>query len=317
MGIRIFAYRTWMGLAALSLPAASTATDVSVQQWEIGMEVRATGLCTGIVATLPVPMDWPEQRVRVLHEHRTEQVTGLRYRTLGDGVQQLVISIPRLEAGDTAEVRLRLEIARRPVRAPSETHDFRIPARISRELRPFMGNSPLIETTHPQIRALADQIVQEPSGAWQQVEAIYDWVLENIEYEFDEELQGALAALQTGRGDCEERTSLFIALCRNMGVPARSVWVPGHCYPEFYLEDSSGQGHWFPCQSAGERQFGAMDDLRPVLQKGDEFRVPGEREAKRYVAETFRARHASVPPQVRFIRRQLVSEEGTDLGCSI
>lgn len=300
-----FALPTWICLTALSVPVPSGATETSIQQWELGMVVRSPGLCTGVVATLPIPMDWPEQRVQVLDESHTSQVSALRYRTLGEGVRQLVISIPRLEPGDEAEVRVRLQVARRPIRAPREPHSLQIPERIPRELRTFMGNSPLIETTHPQIRQLADQLVQEEVGAWQQVEAIYDWVWENIEYEFDEQLQGALAALQTRRGDCEERTSLFIALCRNMGVPARSVWVPGHCYPEFYLEDSSGRGHWFPCQSAGVRQFGAMDDLRPILQKGDEFRVPGEGAPQRYVSETFRARHATVNPQVEFIRRQL------------
>ena len=38
---------------------------------------------------------------------------------------------------------------------------------------------------------------------------------------------------------------------------------------EFYLLDSEGQGHWFPCQSAGTPSFGTMPDLRPILQRGD------------------------------------------------
>ena len=52
------------------------------------------------------------------------------------------------------------------------------------------------------------------------------------------------------------------------------VWVPGHCYPEFYLEDAEGRGHWIPCQAAGTRAFGSMPEHRPILQKGDNFRVP-------------------------------------------
>ena len=68
-------------------------------------------------------------------------------------------------------------------------------------------------------------------------------------------------------------------------MPARTVWVPGHCYPEFYLEDAEGKGHWFPCQAAGVRSFGGIDEKRPILQKGDNFTVPKRREKQRYVSE--------------------------------
>ena len=97
---------------------------------------------------------------------------------------------------------------------------------------------------------------------------------------------------EDGFGDCEELTSLFVAMCRVAGIPARSVWVPGHCYPEFYLEDEQGEGHWYPCQAAGTRIFGAMPEARPVLQKGDNFRIPGSRQPQRYVQETVTAKNA-------------------------
>ena len=83
-----------------------------------------------------------------------------------------------------------------------------------------------------------------------------------------------MAALKDKTGDCEELTSLFIALCRASDIPARTVWVPGHCYPEFYLEDDEGKGHWFPCQAAGSRAFGGIPEQKPILQKGDNFSVP-------------------------------------------
>ena len=38
--------------------------------------------------------------------------------------------------------------------------------------------------------------------------------------------------------------------------PARTVRVPGHVYPEFYLLDEDGKGRWFPCQVSGTRDFG-------------------------------------------------------------
>jgi hypothetical protein len=101
-------------------------------------------------------------------------------------------------------------------------------------------------------------------------------------------------------------TSLFVALCRNARIPARMVWIPDHCYPEFYLEDGEGKGHWFPCQAAGTRQFGRMDEYRPVLQKGDRFKVPEKRQPQRYVAEFFKCdRTVKRDPRPEFIREML------------
>jgi hypothetical protein len=93
-------------------------------------------------------------------------------------------------------------------------------------------------------------------------------------------------------------TSLFVALCRANGIPARTVRVPGHCYPEFYLLERNGKGHWFPCQAAGTRAFGAMPDPRPVLQKGDNVSATDPRTNKKKT-------------QVRFLPETLV---GTPAG---
>ena len=72
-------------------------------------------------------------------------------------------------------------------------------------------------------------------------ELIYDHVRDNVEYR-NGRLKGALAALRDGHGDCEELSSLFIAVCRANKIPARTIWVPNHCYPEFYLVDQDGEG---------------------------------------------------------------------------
>nr|MCU0982344.1 transglutaminase-like domain-containing protein [Pirellulaceae bacterium] len=191
------------------------------------------------------------------------------------------------------------------VAEPDDTVCWSLPGRVAAELRPYLGVSPSIETTHVEIKRLAGEIAQDAPTDWGKVKAIYDWVRANVRYEFDEELRGALTALRAGHGDCEELTSLFIALCRANGVPARSVWIPGHCYPEFYLQTPDGRGRWFPCQAAGAEEFGSMHEARPILQKGDNFRVPGEAAARRYVAEIFRAQNAVANPRVEWVRQPL------------
>ena len=93
-------------------------------------------------------------------------------------------------------------------------------------------------------------------------------------------------------------------MCRAIKVPARMVWVPDHCYPEFYLADDEGTGHWIPCQAAGTRAFGSMPEMRPILQKGDNFKVPEKPKSQRYVAEHVEAKpvRGSRAPKVTFVR---------------
>jgi hypothetical protein len=147
-------------------------------------------------------------------------------------------------------------------------------------------------------------VASEPT-AWQLVEALYDWVRDNVEYK-EGPFKGAMDALKQGHGDCEELSSLFIALCRASGIPARTVWVPGHCYPEFYLSDEEGNGYWFPCQAAGSRDFGGIAEHRPILQKGDNFSDPDRPGKKlRYVSENVTGKHAVVKPKVKFIREPI------------
>ncbi len=299
----------WL-LASVSCGAEADETvrleNPRTQRWQIGLSVEAPGACSGIVATLPVPMNWPEQQVEILSQDLSGQVRSVKFRTLEPGgVQQMEVVIPQLAAGDTATALVTFEVIKSDIVAPGETDGWKRPARKTPELTPYLGVSPSIETTHVEIKRLAGEIGLQAPTDWAKVKAIYDWVRANVRYEFDEELQGALTALRAGHGDCEELTSLFIALCRANGIPARSVWIPGHCYPEFYLQTTASQGRWFPCQAAGAEAFGEMREARPILQKGDSFRVPGQAGSKRYVAEVFRAQNAAASPRVQWIRKPL------------
>jgi hypothetical protein len=71
--------------------------------------------------------------------------------------------------------------------------------------------------------------------------------------------------------------------------------------------DQQGEGHWFPCQVAGTRDFGSMPDHRPILQKGENIKVPEKSEPQRFVAEflTGRGGRGSGQPQVKFVRKLL------------
>ncbi len=259
------------------------------ERWRIGLRLDTNGVaCKDVLATFPIPMPWPEQTVRLLHQDIDPRVDRWTVRTLPGGARQVVMTMAAVPAGASPEVLFELEVARSRILPPQKTDDLVIPKRATGPLKIFLGTSPYIDSGDSRIRAAARKLIaQQHSDAWSHVEAIYDWVREQVEY-VEGDIKTASQALKDGKGDCEEMTSLFVAICRASRIPARMVWIHDHCYPEFYLEDAEGNGTWFPCQAAGTRQFGMMDEYRPVLQKGDRFKVPEKRQPVRYVAEFFR-----------------------------
>lgn len=284
--------------------------EAKTQRWQVGLMITAVNAnCLTTLATVPVPTDWPEQDVREVNREVTGHVSQIRFRTLDNGVKQMLVVIPKIANGQTAQAVITYEVTRREILPPSNTDNLRIPKRPRRDVSVFLGDSPFIETSHSSIKSLAKKIVaeKEKESDWKKVRAIFDWVRENIEYT-NGDLKGARAALRDGNGDCEELTSLFIALCRAKKIPARTVWIPDHCYPEFYLEDQDGKGRWFPCEMTGGDYFGRMPATKPVLQKGDKFKVPEKKgRLQRYVAEWLKVKGVEGPgnPEVRFIRKLL------------
>lgn len=276
------------------------------QRWQVGAVVEAVGgPARGVTVIVPVPSQWPEQQVITVAEDISPRVHSIRYRNVSLGTRLMVVEIPRLDAGETANVLITFEVQKHAIVEPANPQTMKAPRNPPPEVRPYLLPSPYIESQDPRIRALAKQIANGPEAPWQHVEAIFDWVRENIEYQ-EGSLKGAVTALRDGNGDCEELTSLFIALCRASNIPARTVWVPGHCYPEFYLQDEQGRGQWLPCQVAGQRDFGRIFETRPILQKGDNFRIPEDPRPQRYVqiVKSLPGR-GFVHPQVKVIQQPL------------
>ncbi len=288
-------------------PDGATLGEAQVQRLRIGVVVTAAGgACRGIVAYTAVPTDWPEQEVRIVEEDVSPAVK-VNFQMVDNMARCMEVKIPYITAGQEVRALITFEVRRSPILPPDATDEYELPnaKKLPRDLRIYLGPSPLIESRNRKIRKLAKEVGVDEEKAWDRVEAIYDWVREKVNYE-NGPIKGALAALNDGTGDCEELTSLFVAICRAGDIPARTVWVEGHCYPEFYLLDGEGKGHWFPCQAAGSRAFGGIPESRAVLQKGDNIRPPySRRDKQRYLADHLTG--AGGRPKVRFVR-EVVSE---------
>jgi hypothetical protein len=222
----------------------------------------------------------------------------------------MLIKIPFLQKGAEARALVTFEVRTRPILAPKETSDLRPPKKPDRDIKRFLGKSPFIESGNYKIRRTVREITRDLADdvtAWESVEAIYDYVQANIEYEEGDD-KSAVRTLRDGVGDCYSMSALFVALCRTNKVPARMVWVHNHCYPEFFLEDEAGTGYWFPCQVAGARAFGEMPETRPILQKGDSFKIPERpKELLRYASDWASGSkgRGGGEPQIKFVREAL------------
>ena len=273
------------------------------KRWQVGVRVRAVGGSVGpLMGTIPVPTDWPEQQVKVVAEDVTPHVGSITYRVIDGGVKQMVFNIPQIPPNDLAKALITFEVTKHSQLAPTETTGYVIAKNPPKEYRKFLGPSPMIEIANAKIKSLTKELVTGKEGAWAQVESLCDGVREKVKLDKDK-IKGAQAALRDGKADQEDLTALFVACCRIHKVPARMVWIPDSCYAEFYLEDAKGKGFWFPCQVAGDKAFGAQPDQRPILQKGDNFKVPEKKESMRFVNEFLTGKGGGGSPEVEFVRR--------------
>lgn len=270
--------------------------------WKVGLTLAApTGFCANVYFTANVPANWKaEQEVKVANEQFTRHVGQYKYRDGLYGLKQMLVFMPQVPARHTAMAHVTYEVERKTVQAPQNKKALKVTPNLPRDVRFFVGISPLIENRNALLLKKANEITSQAENDWERVELLYDWVRENITYQ-NGSRKGALATLRAGFGEKEDLTSLFIAFCRNLKIPARTVWVPDHNYAEFFLQSPDGQGFWFPCELSGRRSFGEMSDNRPMLLRGDNFKVPEKQEPQRYVAEHLKIKGGS-KPQIRFIR---------------
>lgn len=114
----------------------------------------------------------------------------------------------------------------------------------------------------------------------QQARRLYDWIIDNFEYQYPPKGRSIETTLRTKSGDCGSFAILFAYLCRNEGIDARPVFgfnarsgdYP-HAWAEFFLPEYG----WIPVDlSRGQKDnrdyyFGNLDNQRLTFSKGTNF----------------------------------------------
>ncbi len=102
-----------------------------------------------------------------------------------------------------------------------------------------------IDSTNPAIIAKASELVEGEDDLFKVVFRLASWVDQNVDYELntvtEKASQKASWVLQHRQGVCDEMTSLFIAMARAVGIPAR--FVSGISYTSSPLFDYPWQPH--------------------------------------------------------------------------
>jgi transglutaminase-like putative cysteine protease len=82
-----------------------------------------------------------------------------------------------------------------------------------------------IESDDPKIRELALQIVGDERNVYKFVLLLQSWVQQNVLYPDlgSQYPDDALMCIDEGLGDCAGQSKVFVALCRALGIPARTV----------------------------------------------------------------------------------------------
>ena len=274
--------------------------------WKTGIVVSAIGGggVANVYGTIPVPTDWPEQQVKVVKEDISPTARGVTYRVVDNSIRQMIFEIPAIQAGTSGQALVTFEVTKAAIEPPADPAAYAIPKSAPREVKKYLGASPFIEATNARIRALAKELTAGKEGAWWQLAAIYDGLREKVKVEPIKQA-GAATALKEGKATKEDLTALFVACCRAHKVPARMVWVVDGCYAEFYLEAGKEKGYWFPANLiAKEKEFGQVSDTNPIMQKGDNIKVPENKEAYRFVPEFIKASGiAGGKPRPEFVRQ--------------
>lgn len=92
---------------------------------------------------------------------------------------------------------------------------------VSPETDRYLKAEPFIQSDHPAIQDLAEEITGDATGELEKARRIVRWMQKNIRKRPVLSLPDALATLENRVGDCNEHAVLFAALARACGIPTK------------------------------------------------------------------------------------------------
>lgn len=281
-------------LAALLAPRGRAAPDG--RRFEFLYSVRIGPLPAGDAPAevfVPIASSDPQQQVERVEIQASLPGTEEREETYGNRFWHAHLAHA---AGRTIDVRVRYVIVRsRFESGVIERASARLDGSERRRLARFLGPNRRVPVGAPILRPILDEIQaasRSPSAA-ARARAIYDWVVDHVEYKKVGTGWGngdTYWACNERYGNCTDFHALYISLARTLGIPARfdigfpvpegrrSGEVSGyHCWVQLWLP---GVG-WMPIDASEaskhpelrESYFGAQAADRIRLTTGRDLRL--------------------------------------------
>ncbi len=111
--------------------------------------------------------------------------------------------------------------------AVKDKFSFPLPPQDIEGLEPYLEPTEIIDSDNPLVIAKAAELAEGEDDLFKVAFNLASWVEENIEYDLNtvtsSASQKASWVLQNKQGVCDEMTSLFVAMARSLGIPARFV----------------------------------------------------------------------------------------------
>ena len=121
---------------------------------------------------------------------------------------------------------------------------------MEKKIKKFLKSTYGCESDSPEIQEKLKEILGNESEKEKIAQKLFHWVRDNIRYELVQ-IIGAKGLLTRKTGACVDKSSLYIALCRAAGIPARYIIVSAklntnksislkelnHCAPEIYINN--------------------------------------------------------------------------------
>jgi len=185
-----------------------TFSNAVQSKWKVGTKIiGGRSAASNVLITLPVPADWPEQRVSF------DDVVVDSFRKLDGGIHQLVVKMPRLGAREEVVVSVTCLVTTSQIDAPTDPSVFLKPKTSHRDGKPYTGVSPDINFRNAKLRAQVKELVKGKPSVWAEVESIFDWVRDEIE-DTTQEPGDVVSVFRHRQGCNEDKVGLFVAMCR-------------------------------------------------------------------------------------------------------
>lgn len=266
-----------------SQPAKVREVDFSYHTELTGIDPKAHR----VEAWIPLPREDRFQQVSGVRINSPAHVEVVSQPTGGNRVAHLSATVP---PSGLIPVTIRFKVRRVEESADVEKAQANIPEPTGAAFADYLGPDRLVPIDG-QIKLVSSKVGDPDGSSYEQARAIYDYVIANMSYDKSGKGWGrgdAIYACNVKKGNCTDFHSLFIAIARSRGIPARftigfPLGAPSageiagyHCWAEFYAG-----GQWIPVDASEawkhpqlrQYYFGHLDAGRVAFTMGRDLEL--------------------------------------------